>query len=113
MAANSEPKIAKDGKQLNLEGNLFIVVNSEGKVMRTRGYGGSGDSWVDTLTTARIYVKLSHARTQAGFWEKSGPRPDIYMLTSKGWQLLDESDFIEKRRARITKKAKKQLKKLL
>lgn len=59
---------------------LYIVRNKEGKYFRSKGYGGSGSSWVDDLKKARFYANFGAAQARVTWWYKHFPefgKPDI------------------------------------
>ncbi len=79
--------------------NLYVVRNKEGKFFRRKGYGGSGNSWVDDVALARFYVKIAGARAIVGFYANNYPTfgiPDIVKLTATESEVLDESERVKK-----------------
>jgi len=103
--------------------SFFAVRNREGKWYRARGFGGSGDSWVDTFGHARIYHSAASARRVVGFWYKNYPEygiPEIVRFTATVAEVLDEAARIaekeatEERRAqnREVNRAKRKISKL-
>ena len=52
---------------------LYAVQNRDGKFFRAKGYGGSGETWVDELKGARIYSRPGPARSQVTFFSSSYP----------------------------------------
>jgi hypothetical protein len=56
---------------------LYAVRNKDGQYFRAKGYGGSGDTWVDSLKKARIYSKPGPARAQVTFFANNYPKYGI------------------------------------
>ncbi len=54
--------------------NLYVVRNRDGQFFRAKGFGGSGDSWVDDLGKARFYAKIAPAKSQVTFFAKHHPK---------------------------------------
>jgi len=53
---------------------LYAVRSKDGKWFRRKGYGGYGNSWVNTLTGgARIYNKPGYARAIVTYFAKHHP----------------------------------------
>lgn len=78
---------------------LYVVKSRDGKYFRAKGFSGSGESWVDSITKAKIYPKLGPARTQVTWWADRFPDygvPSIIVLTVTGTRVLDESDRVKK-----------------
>ena len=60
--------------------NLYVLRNKEGEFFRSKGYGGYGNSWVDTIEKAKFYTKFGPAKAQVTYWFKHHPSfgcPDI------------------------------------
>lgn len=53
---------------------IYIVKNQEGKFLRTKGYGGSGNCWVDAFEKAKVYTKIGPAKAQCTFWYGAYPK---------------------------------------
>lgn len=90
----------------NLE--LFVVKNSEGKFFRAKGYGGYGETWVDAVAKARIYAKLTGARTIVSFFANNYPDyppPVIVKMTVAESEILDETERLQKIKERRQKMA--------
>ncbi len=85
---------------------LYVVRNKEGKFFRRKGYGGSGNSWVDDVALARFYVKIGGARAIVGFYASNYPAfgvPDIVKLTASESEVLDETERVKKSLAKKQK----------
>jgi hypothetical protein len=50
----------------------FYAVRHDGKYFRRRGYGGSGEQWVDELARATIYPKRAQAVSRVTWWARHG-----------------------------------------
>jgi hypothetical protein len=91
---------------------FYVVQNNEGKFFRRKGYGGSGETWVDDFSKARVWSKISGARVTVGFFANHYPKyppPKIIKLTVSATEVIDETDRInaakEKKRKREEKRA--------
>ncbi len=83
-------------KQIKLE--VFAVCNNEGKFLRSKGFGGSGEKWVDQITSARIYPKVGTARAQVTWFAKHYPEygvPKVVKLVVTEIEILDETSRVE------------------
>jgi hypothetical protein len=90
-----------------LQLSVYIVRNQEGKYCRTKGYGGYGSTWVDDILKAKVYTKLSGARTRVGYFANAWPQygvPSIIKLMVTEVEVLDEADRVAKSREDKRKK---------
>lgn len=53
---------------------LYVVRSKDGKFLRSKGYGGSGNNWVDALEKAKFFPKLGTAKAQVTFWFRTYPQ---------------------------------------
>jgi hypothetical protein len=77
---------------------FYVVQNSEGKYFRRKGYGGSGNSWVEEIEKARVWVTLAGARTVVGFFASRYPEypvPQIIKLVVTQSIVIDETERIK------------------
>ena len=91
---------------IDVELNFYAVRSKDGKWLRSKGYGGGGESWVTDITKAKIYGKIGPARAQVTFWAKNYPDfgiPDIVHISTGKCHILDESDRVKKAIAKIAK----------
>lgn len=82
---------------MNIE--LYAVKNNEGKWFRRKGYGGSGETWVEDFTSARIYTKIGPARGIISFFNNNYPDyppPKLVKLVITEQIELDETDRLQK-----------------
>ena len=89
---------------------FYLVRNKEGKWFRAKGYGGSGDSWVDEVKRARVYGRIGPARAQVNFWATNYPTygvPEIVKLTVSGFTVMDETERVKKQIAKKKEAEKK------
>lgn len=89
---------------VEVELNFYAVRSKDGKWLRSKGYGGSGESWVSDITKAKIYGKIGPARSQVTFWAKNYPEfgiPDIVLISTGKCNILDEGDRVKKAIAKI------------
>ena len=78
---------------------LYAVRNRDGQYFRAKGYGGSGDTWVDSLQKARIYPKIGPARSQVTFFANNYPKfgiPELVELRVTDVVVLDETARVKK-----------------
>jgi hypothetical protein len=83
-------------KQIRFE--VFAVCNSDGKFLRSKGFGGSGEKWVDQISSARIYPRIGPARAQVTWFAKNHPEygvPKVVKLVVTEIELLDETSRVE------------------
>ena len=81
--------------------HLYAIRNHEGKWFRAKGFSGSGPSWVDELAKAKIYPKLSQARSRVTFFANNShglPTPVLVELEVTKRRDIDETERIEKSR---------------
>lgn len=84
---------------------FYVVQNSNGEFFRRKGYGGSGSSWVKSIDTARVWIKISGARSVVTYFANNYPGypvPKIVKLTITATEVIDETERVEK--ARLKKK---------
>lgn len=79
---------------------FYVIVNSDGKFFRSKGYGGYGNNWVDELGKAKIYSANSGAaKAQVTYWAKNYPEygvPKIIELTATITDVIDQRDRVKK-----------------
>lgn len=94
MKKTEEFKIKKT-EEVNL--NFYAVRSQDGKWLRSKGYGGSGESWVEDITKAKIYSKPGPAKAQITFWAKNYPKfgiPDLVKITTGVCEYLDQTERV-------------------
>ena len=62
--------------------NIYVVRNREGRFFRAKGFGGSGQSWVEDLGKARFYTKIGQAKSRVTFFSREYPQYGIRMFSS-------------------------------
>lgn len=83
----------------DIEIDIFVVRNKEGKYFRAKGYGGYGQTWVDNIKSARLYSKIGAARAIVTFFASKYPSygvPEILRLTVSGMAVVDDKDRVTK-----------------
>lgn len=83
---------------------LYVVRNSDGKFFRSKGYRGYGESWVDSISEAKIYGKTSGARGVITFFSKNYPgfpTPELIRLTVTDAFVMDEKSRVQKAKEKI------------
>ena len=78
--------------------NLYAVRSKDGKWFRSKGYSGSGESWVKDVNKARIYASSGPARAVVTFFAEKHPDygvPDLVRLVVTEAITVDESDRIK------------------
>lgn len=101
MSKKEEFVITKT-EEVNL--NFYAVRSKDGKWFRSKGLYGSGESWVDDLTHAKIYSKPGPAKSQITFWAKNYPEygvPDLVRITTGVCEYLDQTDRVKERILKI------------
>lgn len=86
---------------------LYAVQNRDGQYFRAKGYGGSGETWVDSLTQARIYPRPGPARGQATFFATNYPSygvPKLVELRVTEVAAFDETSRVQKSQQRKAKR---------
>jgi hypothetical protein len=72
---------------------FHVVINSEGKYFRAKGFGGYGDTWVNDIRKAKVYPKIGQARSRVTWFANEFPKyppPMILKFSAAGMLLLDE-----------------------
>jgi len=85
---------------------LYAVRNKDGQYFRAKGYGGSGETWVDSLSRARIYPKPGPARAQVTFFANNYPQygiPKLVELHVTEVVDVDETSRVQKSQNRKAK----------
>lgn len=62
---------------------FYVVRNKEGKFLRSKGYNGYGECWVDGLDKAKVWSKPGPAKAQRTWWLEHFPdygAPDVIPL---------------------------------
>jgi hypothetical protein len=81
---------------------LYVVKSKDGKYFRAKGFGGSGNSWVDTLEKARIYAKIGPAKSVVTWWfnnyPQHGPASIVELETLVVKEIKVDTKEIEKRK---------------
>jgi len=79
---------------------LYAVMNEEGQYLRSRGYGGGGNSWVDEFESAKVYQKIGPARARVTWFSNRYPEygiPKLVRLSVTKVQVLDDSEHLKKK----------------
>lgn len=84
---------------------VYAVRSADGKYLRSRGYGGSGESWVEKLTSAKLWFKPGPAKAQITFWAKNYPQFGVPQLVT--FNLVEAAS--ERQEERVSKVIKAQL----
>jgi len=77
---------------------MYAVQNDKDQFLRSKGFSGSGNSWVDSLDTARLYGKPRAARARITFFAKNYPEfpvPKLVALHITEMEVIDETERIE------------------
>lgn len=78
---------------------FYVVRSKDGKYLRSKGYGGSGDSWVETLDKAKVWNKIGGANGQVTWWTRNYPEygiPDVIPLTATIGEALNQDERVAK-----------------
>lgn len=85
---------------------MYAVRNRDKKYFRAKGYGGTGDTWVDSLSKARIYPKVGPARAQVTFFANNYPKfgiPDLVALLVTDVVVVNEKERVKESQKRKAK----------
>lgn len=90
---------------------LYAVRNKEGNWFRAKGYGGYGKTWTCDIKRARLYAKITPARSQVTFFANKWPEygiPDIVEFSIGEVKILDETERVKKKQKEKIEYEKKQ-----
>jgi len=76
---------------------LYAVQNSSGQYLRTKGYNGLGECWIDDLTRAKTWWKESTAKAQITWWARNYPEypvPKLAVLEVDIYDIIDQQDRV-------------------
>ena len=62
---------------------IYVIRSRDGKYLRSKGYNGYGECWVDAITNAKTWSKPGPAKAQVTWWSKNYPdygTPDLVIL---------------------------------
>ena len=77
--------------------NFYAVRSKDGKWLRAKGFGGSGESWVSGITKAKIYGSTRAPKAQITFWANNYPKfgvPDLVRITTGKCEYLDQTERV-------------------
>ena len=86
---------------------FYAVKSQDGRWFRSKGYMGSGNSWVTDIMKAKFYTNPGPAKSQVTFWSKNYPEMGIPFLVRIS---LGKIEYIEQQ-DRVVKALEKQVKK--
>jgi hypothetical protein len=78
---------------------LYAVRNSKGQYFRSKGYSGTGATWVSDINKAKIYGRTGGARGTITWFDNNHPNyptPDLIKLTVTGIEVIDEKARLDK-----------------
>jgi len=78
---------------------FYAVRSKDGKYLRSKGYSGSGESWVDNLEKAKIWTKIGPANAQVTWWARTFPEygiPDVIPLVASPGEPLNQDERVNK-----------------
>ncbi len=78
---------------------LYAIQSQDGKWFRRKGYGGSGESWVENFVQARVFSKIGAARSVLSWWANNYTQygtPNLVILHIDRVEKVDETDRIAK-----------------
>ena len=85
---------------------FYAVQNRDGMFFRSKGYGGYGETWVDSLAKAKVYTRPGPARGQVTFFANNYPKfgiPTLIELHVTKMILITETDRVKKSQDRKAK----------
>lgn len=91
MAKKKEEKIIREE---TIDLSFYAVKSTDGKWFRSKGYMGSGNSWVDDIRKAKIYANPGPAKAQITFWATNYPKygvPELVKITMGKAYYIDNS----------------------
>lgn len=53
--------------------NIYVVRSKDGEFFRAKGFGRSGENWVESLDKARLYTKIGPAKGTVTYFAKNYP----------------------------------------
>lgn len=96
--------------------NFYAVRSRDGKWLRAKGYGGSGESWVDDIHKAKIYGNPAPAKAQITFWARNYPQfgvPDLVRISTGRCEYLDQESRVQETVAKLElEKARREVRNL-
>jgi hypothetical protein len=90
---------------------FYLIRNHQNKYFRAVGYCGYGVNWVEDITKAKVYQKLSQARSRVTYFadlDKGITPPVIIEIIATEGTVLDETARLEKAVKSKAKKAEAQ-----
>ncbi len=78
---------------------FYVVRSKDGKYLRSKGYGGYGQSWVDDIKKAKVWNKIGPANAQVTWWARSYPEygiPDVIPFVATAGEPLNQDDRVKK-----------------
>jgi hypothetical protein len=85
---------------------VYVVQNAQGQFFRAKGYSGSGKTWVNDISQAKLYPNTRGARQSITFFANAYPKlpaPVLLKLTIGKVEVMDESDRLLKAKQRKEK----------
>lgn len=79
--------------------SLYAIRNKKGEWLRTRGYCHYGEKWVSDIQKAKLYPKISVARSQVTWWATNYPdygQPELVELLVTDFKVLPEEGRVKK-----------------
>lgn len=93
---------------------LYLIKNKEGKYLRSKGYNGYGNCWVEDINKAKIYPRKSTALSQITWWSRKYPEygvPDLIPLICTAGEPIDQTKRVgDSIRKKAINEAKRKLK---
>jgi len=109
MPKQKQPRTSLPLEEVELD--FYVVINSDNQYLRSKGYSGYGDKWVDDIRSAKVYGKIGPARSQVTFFAKNYPKyptPKIAHFKAKLFEVVDETKLVNKKLAQAEARAKKE-----
>ena len=81
------------------QATFYVVMNSDGKFFRAKGYGGRGDTWVKELQNAKVYTRVQPARACVTWFANHHPKfppPRLVRFVVGSVEVVDERDRLAK-----------------
>jgi len=82
-----------------MELTLYAIRNHEGKWLRSKGFGGYGDPWIDDIHGAKFYGKLSPAKGRVTYYSRrftQFPAPEIVEITASEFKVVPQNERVDR-----------------
>lgn len=81
--------------------SVYAIRNYDGKWFRANGQSGYGDTWVDDLVKAKLYPRISQARSRVTYFANANrelPVPQLVEFVVTEMRVMDEAARVDNAR---------------